>query len=237
MYRYRLCFSKNNAMKYISHLDLQRTFDRALRRASVPVAFSQGFNPQPRLVFAAPLAVGIEGRNEYFDLYLESQWNEGMLKKVLQEQLPEGLEIKATLPVDPLAVPLSALVEAALYVALFPAFPEEQEFSFTAILEAKEIIVTRKGKKGSKEVDIRPFIYHLETKRNSDNIWLFMLLATGVTGGARPEEVLALFPGEKAPAKLFRENIFLRSGEALITPAGETYDDYLLKLQEILFKQ
>jgi len=218
-------------MKYISHLDLQRTFNRALRRASVPVAFSQGFNPQPRLVFASPLAVGIEGINEYFDLYLDSHWNEGVLKQVLQEQLPEGLEIKAALPVDPLAAPLSALVEAAFYVAFFPVFSEGQEFIFTNILEAGEIIVSRKVKKGSKEVDIRPFIYHLETKRDRDNIRLFMLLATGSTGGARPEEVLSLFPGKKETAELFRENIFIRYGEALITPGGETYDDYLLKLR------
>jgi radical SAM-linked protein len=104
MYRYRFCFSKEKEMKYISHLDLQRTFMRALRRASVPVAYTQGFNPQPRLVFAAPLAVGIEGKNEYFDLFLVRRWDENVLKRVLQEQLPVGLEVKATLPVDPLAV-------------------------------------------------------------------------------------------------------------------------------------
>lgn len=231
MYRYRFCFSKKKEMKYISHLDLQRTFNRALRRASVPVAYSQGFNPQPRLVFAAPLAVGIEGRNEYFDLYLESRWNEGMVKQALQEQLPEGLEIKATLPVDPLAAPLSSLVEAAFYVALFPGFLEEQGSIFAGILEAKEIIVTRKVKKGSKEVDIRPFIYHLETKRDSDNIRLFMLLATGSMGGARPEEVLSLYPGKKETEELYRENIFIRDGEALITPAGDTFNDYLFKLR------
>jgi len=219
-------------MKYISHLDLQRTCMRALRRASVPVALSQGFNPQPRLVFAAPLAVGIEGRNEYFDLFLTSFWDGTLLKQVLQEQLPAGLEIKATLPVDLHAAPLSALVEAALYVALFPVFPEEYDHVLTNILEAEEFIVLRSGKNKGREVDIRPLIYTLETKKGSDTTRLFMLLATGSRGGARPEEVLAKFPGGTETVKVYRENIFIQNGEALITPGGEALQEYLERLRK-----
>ena len=69
VHHYSLCFSKEGDMKFISHLDLLRTFIRALRRAGIPVAYSQGFNHVPRLTFAAPLAVGMEGRNEYLDFF------------------------------------------------------------------------------------------------------------------------------------------------------------------------
>jgi len=230
IYRYRLCFSKEKEMKYISHLDLQRVFTRALRRGAIPVAFSQGFNPQPRLVFAAPLAVGLEGKNEYLDLYLTSCWEKEVLKQVLQEQLPGGLAIKTITFVDLSAEPLSALVEAALYVALFPSFSEQYVLTVADILQAKEIVAVRTGKK-ERKVDIRPFIYSLKIKNDSGGAQLFMLLAAGSKGGARPEEVLSLFPGGKETAKVFRENIFLRNGETLLTPAGETYEEYLQKVQ------
>lgn len=230
MYRYRLCFSKDKDMKYISHLDLQRAFTRALRRGAIPVAFSQGFNPQPRLIFAAPLAVGLEGKNEYLDLYLTSCWEKGVLKQILQEQLPGGLAIKTITTVDLSAEPLSALVEANLYVALFPSFSEQYALTINDILQAKEIVTVRAGKK-ERQVDIRPFIFSLKLKNNSGSAQLFMLLAAGSKGGARPEEVLSFFPGGKETVKVFRENIFLRNGETLLTPAGETYEDYLRNMQ------
>lgn len=230
MYRYRFCFSKDKDMKYISHLDLQRTFTRALRRGAIPVALSKGFNPQPRLVFAAPLAVGIAGKNEYFDLYLTSYWEMEVLKQVLQEQLPEGLTISAIISIDPLDDPLSALVEAALYVASFPNFSKQYDLILAGILKAKEILVLRAGKK-EKMVDIRPFIFKIKRQKNPGNAQLIMLLATGSKGGVRPEEVLSLFPGLKETAMVFRENIFIRKGRALLTPMGDTYEDYLQKLR------
>ena len=208
-------------MRYISHLDLQRTLSRAVRRAAIPVAYTQGFNPQQRLVFAAPLAVGIEGRNEYFDLYLTEPWEKKRLIKTLSPELPAGLEIKAVSIVNPFDKPLPALVEAALYTAVFPAFPQEGGQIMQKIMEAKTVFAVRTGKNESKEVDVRPFIYALEMGQSPGGPCLFMLLATGSKGGARPEDVLAFFPEEKESVRLFRESVYIRKGETLLTPDGE----------------
>lgn len=230
MYCYRLKFYKGDGMRYISHLDLLRTFTRALRRGGVPLALSQGFNPQPRLIFAAPLAVGITGKNEYLDLYLSKYWEKGVLEEVLREQLPEGLEINAIIPADPLADPLSSLVEAALYQALSPAFSELCDHLPRDILKAEKLLVIRTGKK-ERRLNIRPFIYRLWLEKNHNKTRLLMLLATGSKGGARPEEVLSFFPTGKEGIKLFRENIFIRKGKTLLTPMGDTYGDCLQKLR------
>jgi len=97
-------------------------FIRALRRASIPVAYSKGFNPQPRLSFAAPLAVGMEGENEYLDLYLSEPWKEETLKDSLNKQLPPELKIKKIKTVKADLPPVSAVLGAALYVADCPFF-------------------------------------------------------------------------------------------------------------------
>ena len=226
MYRFRVCYAKEDDMRYISHLDLQRTISRAVRRAAIPVAYTQGFNPQQRLVFAAPLAVGIEGRKEYLDLYLTDRWEKERLMKALGAELPQGLEIKTITTVELLDPPLPALVEAALYSAVFPVFPENSGLILQKIMEAKEVKAVRSGKKERKEVDIRPFIYALEMDHASgspDRPCLFMLLATGSKGGARPEDILAFFPTEKGSVRLFRESVFIRKGETLLTPDGAPY--------------
>ncbi len=230
MYCYRLCFSKEKGMRYISHLDLQRTFTRALRRGGIAVILSRGFSPQPRLVFAVPLAVGIEGKNEYLDLYLADCWKKEVLKQALQAQLPDGLAVKAIITADPLADPLSSLVEAALYRASFQGFSERCDHIPDDILQADELLVIRTGKK-ERRLDIRPFVYNLWLKRDGGGPELFMLLATGSKGGARPEEILSFFPAKKERIKVFRENIFIRKGKALLTPMGVTDEDYLQKLR------
>ena len=224
MYRYRICYSKEGDMRYISHLDLQRTLSRSIRRAAIPVAYTQGFNPQQRLVFAAPLAIGIEGRNEYLDLYLTEQWEKKRLIKALSAELPAGLEIKAVSIVNPLDKPLPALVEAALYKAVFSVLPQEGDQIIQKLMEAKTVLAVRMGKNERKEVDIRPFIYSLEIGQSQGSgHCLSMLLATGSKGGARPEDILAFFPAEKEDVRLFRESVFIRKGETLLTPDGVPY--------------
>ncbi|MFA4886471.1 MAG: TIGR03936 family radical SAM-associated protein, partial [Desulfotomaculaceae bacterium] len=70
MFRYRIIYAKEGPARYISHLDLLRVFDRAARRGGLPVAYTQGFNPHPKMSFAAPLSVGTAGEAEFADMEL-----------------------------------------------------------------------------------------------------------------------------------------------------------------------
>ena len=86
----RLVFSKKGLAKYISHLDMQRTMQRTLRRAGIPVWYSEGFNPHPYLCFASPLSVGIEGENEIIDFRLAEEMPFEEMKSRFNQAFPQG---------------------------------------------------------------------------------------------------------------------------------------------------
>ncbi|MBC7261405.1 MAG: DUF2344 domain-containing protein, partial [Chloroflexi bacterium] len=115
MQRLRITFGKGEEIKYISHLDLMRAWERALRRARIPLAYSQGFNPRPRLFFASALPVGFTSRAEMLDVVLQQRMGLREFASRVREQLPAGLELKSLAEV-PVALPaLSAQVVAAGY--------------------------------------------------------------------------------------------------------------------------
>lgn len=226
MYHYRLCFYKKGDLRFISHLDLLRMFIRALRRASIPVAYSKGFNPQPRLSFAAPLAVGMEGENEYLDLYLSEPWKEETLKDSLNKQLPPELKIKKIKTVKADLPPVSAVLGAALYVAELPFLPSGLLQEVQSVLSREEILKVRKSRKAVKKVNIRPFIYDLQVRDVKGKGILLMLLAAGSKGGVRPQEILELMPVE-GDIRIYRKALFLGEKDSLKTPEGIESGYYL----------
>lgn len=234
MHHYLLSFSKEGELKFISHLDLMRTFIRALRRAGVPVAYSQGFNPQPRLTFAAPLAVGLEARNEYLDLYLAEAWQDERILQALNREFPSGLKVKAIHEVELNRPPLSSLINAALYIALLSPDPGSLSDTLQNILRTEKIMKVRRNKKGEKTLDIRPFIYNVKIGEPEEGTGkLFMLLATGNKGGARPEEILELLSLQGGiKARVYREALFISDKGRLQTPEGISSEEYMEMLLE-----
>jgi len=221
MYRYRINFTKEGEFACLSHLELQRTFIRALRRAGVPMAYSQGFNPQPRISFAAPLAVGIESNNEYLEVDLSASLKSDELKRALNCQLPPALAVQKVQPADPLAPALAAQVEAALYLVNFSSYALEFAAAVQSLAGATVLEVERPGKDRQKKVNIRPFIYNLCLQNVSGEGKLFMFLATGNRGGARPSEIIDLLPRQTGPVKVRRLSVFIPGPEGYITPEGE----------------
>src|SRR5712692_11476874 len=102
MRRFRLTFSKGEPVRYISHLDLMRTWERILRRAGLKLAHSQGFNPRPRLVFAAPLSVGVTSEAEIVDVDLEEELVAEELVSRVRPALPPGIHVLSAheVPID-----------------------------------------------------------------------------------------------------------------------------------------
>ncbi|HHT46659.1 MAG TPA: DUF2344 domain-containing protein [Firmicutes bacterium] len=232
MYHYLLTFSKAGDLRFISHLDLLRTFIRSARRAGIPAAYSKGYNPQPKFIFAAPLAVGIEGENEYLDLYLREAWETDVIKESLNRQFPDGLKVHKVSYVDLNRPPLSAMVSAALYKVLLTNVTPSIEKTLLDILNAETILLERKGKKNKKTLNIRPYIFLLSLQKREDGKGeLFMLLATGNKGGVRPHEIMSiLLMGDNAGSintKIIRKDLFILENNRLKTPEGLSPLEYL----------
>ena len=237
MHHYKAAYLKEKEMRFISHLDLMRTFIRALRRSKIPVAYSGGFNPKPKLIFAAPLALGMEGKNEYFDLFLKEPREEKELQEALNGQLPPGLEVKKIKKAADPSPTFSSVLAAALYVAKLPFPSFEVGQAVENLLGENTLIKVRPEGKGEykdgkqqdhnkvKKVDIRPFVYTLKVKEEGGEADLLMLLATGSRGGVKPWEILELLPLE-SDVTVFRQDLFFWNGKELKTPCGLKPADY-----------
>lgn len=188
--RLRLTFTKGDEVKYISHLDLMRLWERALRRANMPVLYSKGYNPRPKISIAAPLAVGITGEREVMDVALERTIAPLDFATGVSRQLPRGIvlveveEVYASLP------SLQSQVRSAEYLITLEARDptEELEGRIAALLSSERLPRQRRGK----TYDLRPLIESasLETRASEHHI-LRMQLRTGEQGTGRPDEVVA----------------------------------------------
>jgi len=206
-------FSKDGLLRFLSHLDLLRLWQRALRRAGLPVAYSRGFNPHPRLSFASALPVGIASRAEYADLEFREEISAGDIER-LKSALPSGIDIVRWRRVPARAPSLMSLVRACLWTVPLPAGDLNRHLERLQLSD--ELPVRRKTKKGEKIIDIKPHIYSLEADGKGKR--LEMLLACGSEGSAKPVEVLALLPLQWDTAGLLRTEILLAAGDCLQAP-------------------
>jgi radical SAM-linked protein len=196
MYEYRLRFSKEANFKFLSHLELIKTFERALRRAQIPLAYSEGFHPHPKMSFGPALAVGVSSIDEYFDLDLREEWNPDELVTRLNPALPAGLEIIAARRCKAGVKPLNAIINRAAYLIELTTNPEVLNLLVTeinAITAAAEIMVNRTNKNISKTVNIRPWIHSIKTEISSTNrLQIRITGEIGSGGNLRPDDILAL---------------------------------------------
>ena len=184
--RIRVEFAKTEAMRFTSHLDLYRAWERLLRRADLPLVFSQGYNPRPKLQLAAPLPLGITSRVEIIDFWLSNDpYDLGKLKSQLTASQPPGIEIQSVVSVDPSAPPLQKKVSAAEYqVQLLDQVPQLDQ-KVESLLASETITRERRGK----TYDLRPLIQKLNFG-NGESTYLRMQLNAKEGSTGRPEEVL-----------------------------------------------
>jgi len=195
---YRIQYSKEGPARYISHLDLLRSFERAGRRAGLPLAFTQGFNPHPKISFAAPLGVGTAGEAEYADIELIADLTAGEVFRALSGVLPEGLRLIEVRLIPDRSPSLMAAVDCATYRAVAkldrPFNRKELDDAIASFMARPEIWVERKIKAGGKKKkNIRPGIFTMSGKSENDIIILEAELKTGSNGNVRFEEVLEAF--------------------------------------------
>ena len=182
--RIRITFAKLGALRYTGHLDLHKLWERAARRAELPLAYSQGFHPQPKMNIAAALPLGFSSRCEILDMRLEQDVPLDGLREKLQGTLPTGIQVMAVESVADSAPTLQTEVVSAEYeVVLTEAgFGFEVKRKIESVLANDSILRTRRGK----EYDLRPLIEALNLA--DDKIVMRLAAREGATG--RPEEVL-----------------------------------------------
>ena len=183
--RVRITFVKQGALRYTGHLDLHKLWERAARRAKLPLAYSQGFHPQPKMNMAAALPLGFSSRCEVMDIRLEHDITLEDLPTRLNGTLPSGLQVVGVQQVDDREPALQTQVKAAEYeVTLTEALDRsELQRRIDSVIESKAIPRERRGKM----YDLRPLIDEL-TLLTDDKIFMRLAAREGATG--RPEEVL-----------------------------------------------
>lgn len=208
--RLRVVFGKERELRHISHLDLMRLWERALRRAEIPLAYSQGYNPRPRIALASPLAIGITSKCEVMDLFLERRIPPLAFARRVDGELPLGLGIVSVEEVS-LALPsLQSQVALSEYrVTVESNLPKEcVRERLEKVLAAPSLPRRRKRKGGSKEYDLRPLIEALWVERERDDILVLgMRLSTGGRGTARPDELLDILGLSDAPFLIQRKEL------------------------------
>ena len=183
--RIRITFSKLDALRYTGHLDLHRLWERAARRAELPLAYSQGFHPQPKINIAAALPLGFSSRCEMIDLRLEREISLDGLRERLQETLPTGIQVSSIESVDERAPALQTQVTSAEYRVTLTEAVDGSELTrrVGSVMETTSIPRERRGK----SYDLRPLIESLEVSPEG-TIHMRLSAREGATG--RPEEVL-----------------------------------------------
>ncbi|MFQ6672303.1 MAG: TIGR03936 family radical SAM-associated protein, partial [Candidatus Tectimicrobiota bacterium] len=204
--RLRVRFAKEGLLRFLSHLELARAIKRALRRAELPVAYSQGFNPQPRVSFGPALAVGVASQWELFDLELIKLMRPAHVLERLRAVLPEGLRVIEVSQVPLKAPPPDEAVSAQTFqvsgrTAAFrppdgvPARRAHRR-RLEAFLAQETIPYMRHKGRRTVELDLRPLIEEARVVDAEDD-WLMvhLLLPFGRAGSARPHEVMEVCYG------------------------------------------
>ena len=214
MQRLRIRFSRAEELKYISHLDLMRLWQRALNRAGIRLAYSEGFNPHPRLSLAAPLALGVTSQAELIDIVLEKWSSPHSFDAALGRQLPAGIEILQTFNT---ALPLPSLqsqVSFAEYAVKIKTDKsrEEVETALESLLKLDSLPWQHQRDTGPRHYDLRKLV---------DDLWLIdwrkdfctigMRLRCDNSGSGRPEQVAAALGFEKYPDSIHRNKLILQT--------------------------
>ena len=188
----RIKFRKFGAMKFIGHLDVMRFFQKVMRRADIPIAFTGGYSPHMIMSFANPLGVGVTSDGEYFDIELaeEIDMQEAVVR--MNAVSVEGIEIVNMVPIsDEKKRTGMSIVAAADYLSGLKSgeFPDGWKEKVPGFLAQDTIRIVKKTKKSEKEVDIKPKIYRFAVRDDQ----VYMQVATGSVENLKPEVVMQAF--------------------------------------------
>ncbi len=213
MNRLRIRFKRGDELKFISHLDIIRVWQRAFRRAGVELAYSEGFNPHPKLSLAAPLALGVTGGAELMDVYTVKPMSGQAFGAMVAPQLPAGLEIAQVLAMPLDAPALQAQVRFAEFeVRVSSPDPEILKDSLDKLLEAESFPWQHQRDTGVKSYDLRKLIDSLLIIASDDGQAVIgMRLRCDSEGAGRPEQVVKAL-GLEELLSVHRTRLIIQAG-------------------------
>lgn len=198
-FRVRAIYSKTGLLRFLSHLDLGRVFQRAVSRIKVPIAYSQGFHPHPQIAFGPALPVGVEGQREYVDFYLSEQVDIDNFVKNMNDTLPTGIRIVEAYPVGLREPSLSLSLRQFVFQVFVPEFFVQEGYTtsyfcrYAESFDIQEVFPVWKFRKNREQFDIKPFIVSLGVKAGDTGFpCIQMSLKTHSNITIKPEEVLYL---------------------------------------------
>lgn len=190
----RIKFRKYGALRFIGHLDVMRFFQKVMRRADIPIAFTGGYSPHMIMSFASPLGIGLSSDGEYFDIELTAPIDSSTAVQKMNEACVEGIEVVSFRQIsDEKKMTGMTILAAADYLVQqkdgSAILPEDWTDRFQDFLAQPEIRIVKQTKRSEKEVDIRPMIYAWDVRGNA----VYMLLAAGSVQNLKPDLVMEAF--------------------------------------------
>ncbi|MDD5590303.1 MAG: TIGR03936 family radical SAM-associated protein [Dehalococcoidales bacterium] len=214
MFRLRVRFKRGEEIKFISHLDLIRLWQRALHRARLPLAYSKGFSPHPQISMAMPLAIGVTSEAELADIFLDMPVSPHFFSAALSRQLPPGIEILQVHPISPQQPSLQSQTSFAEYVVTIETDKEAKEIeaNITGLLSAEHLPWQHQRDTGKRSYDLRVLI---------SDLWLIdwaptcctigMKLRCDSNGAGRPEQVSLALGFSEQPQSIHRTKLILKT--------------------------
>ena len=212
--RLRIRFSRGQEIKFISHLDIVRLWQRALHRAGIPLAYSEGFSPHPRISLAAPLPLGVTSETELMDIFCVQWVSPHFFTAAVSQQLPPGIGILQVYPIALSLPSLQSQVRYAEYKVEVEAEKERTEVvsALTSLLSVKHLPWQHQRDTGPRRYDLRALI---------DDLWLAdwhrpygtigMRLRCDSGGSGRPEQVTAALGFTHHPQLIHRTRLILKT--------------------------
>ena len=204
--RVRVTFARGANARYVGHLDLARTWERILRRARLPLAYSEGFNPRPRLTFAAALPVGCTSDHEVLDVVLSPPCDLADVRARLDRAVPAGLQVLDVVGVPYSEPALPMQTRAAEFVVSVETEEslEQLQARVRALLDAPSVERTRRDK----TYDLRPLILDLWVESGAGSrVSVGMRLRADESGTGRPDEVAAALGWDPAAVHMHRRKL------------------------------
>ena len=168
-------FGKKPRLRFISHLDLQRFFQRAVNRTGLPIAWSQGFNPHPVMSFGSALALGWTSEYEVIDIKLSAPMGRGRVEAAVRAALPEDLPVLEVRMIDDRHPAPMAQVRMSDYAIALTGADADRVYEQAAAFMARDsVMAVRKTKSGEREIDIRPLAIAL--RRTDDGLYGRLML-------------------------------------------------------------
>lgn len=222
--RLRITYRKTGALQWVAHLDMMRTWERALRRARLPLAYSQGFSPHSRLSLGAPLSVGAVGERELLDVWLEEAVATEVVARALGEVLPDGLAVVAVEAIGERTPAIQAATQAARYRVTLDRSQVDVDGLRSRIAEllARDALEweEQRGEK-TRRYDLRAAVYDIALSVEDEAVTLEMHLALNEHATGRPQAVLAALGVEAQPLAIVRTAIELESRQVAMRGAVE----------------